>query len=255
VVLLLLGYLASQGSMYNQRQALEMYTFRRALELSREQERGIDLTVIRDVPVPSFFTALNRQRLISSASVDCNPWKVYIPDVPQDVGSKRYLQIGEKMIRVGAGGAYIEVPPTKVKVVTNQNKDKADDAELWQWVPSAVKEIDPQDIDKADFFLNENKDKGKESGYSYNTTISENSTKKTIAKDLATEEEKDIPITFEGEEQIKESYLKDDWSGSNDDDHIRSVEVDNSTIPKTITFKVKETVERDKKVVTPHYSK
>src|SRR3989338_3677666 len=79
VVMMVLAYLLQQGYIYNSRQALEMYAFRKALELSRNQQRGINLTVIRDVVTPSFFTGLNRQRLMASSSVEYNPRMMYIP--------------------------------------------------------------------------------------------------------------------------------------------------------------------------------
>ncbi len=136
IVLMLLSYLVSQGFLYNNRQALEMYTFRKALQLSKQQERGINLTVIRDVITPSFFTGLSRQRLMSTSIVEYNPWIIWEakPGEPQHVASLQLLQVNDAMIQGNSGqGYFLQIPPTLVDIGQGS-----------RWGTSAIDEIDPQ---------------------------------------------------------------------------------------------------------------
>lgn len=237
VVLMLLAYLLQQGFLYNSRQALEMYTFRKALELSRAQERGVALTVSRDLVVPSFFSGLSRQRLTASSSVEVNPWKMYLAeqDDPEDVGSYQLLQINEAMIR---DGKFILIPPTKAKMKSDG------DQTTWQWINSSVNEINPQNPPK------ENEQATPittQSSYAYITSILENNQAKTIAKKLATQDRIEIGISFEDKEKI----ISDNNINNIDaDSHI--IDIDESSIPKRIKFILSEQLQRSKTTTTPN---
>ena len=234
VIIMVLAYLLQQGYIYNARQALEMYTFRKALELSKAQERGITLTVIRDVITPSFFTGLNRQRLMATASVEYNPYKAYIPkeEDPQDVSTRQLIQIGEAMIRKGS---FFEVPPTKIKVTT---EDQEGDAEP-MWTTSSISEIDAQ--------TNPVRVTQRVSDYDYSTALSENTLAKTITKKLESRDKIPTAVTFEKAEKIIENYQKEDWAGK-----IVSVTVSPETIPKNVVLTLEEIVRREKRVQTYH---
>lgn len=235
IVLMALAYLLQQGYFYNSRQALEMYAFREALKLSRAQERGISLTVSRDVITPSFFSGLSRQRLMASSSVEVNPWKVYVPeeDTPQDVARYQLLQINEAMIR---DGKFILIPPTKAKV-----KPEGEDSK-WQWIDSSIREIDPQipseEQEQATPFKNI-------SNYTYLTSTSEDSYAKTIAKNLETHDIIDRGITFETKEKII-----DDYNRNSTESHMEDLE--ETTIPIPIKFTLSEQVLKEKTTTTPH---
>lgn len=233
VVLMMLAYLLQQGYFYNSRQALEMYAFREALQLSRAQERGISLTVSRDVITPSFFSGISRQRLMASSSVEVNPWKVYVPeeDTPQDVARYQLLQINEAMIR---DGKFILIPPTKAKV-----KPEGEDSK-WQWIDSSIREIDPQmpSQEQATPFKNI-------SNYTYLTSASEDSHAKTIAKNLSTQDAIDRGITFE--ERGKTIF---DYNYNSTDSTMEDLE--EGTIPSGIKFTLSEQVLKEKTTTTPH---
>lgn len=233
IVLMALAYLLQQGYFYNSRQALEMYAFREALQLSRAQERGISLTVSRDVITPSFFSGISRQRLMASSSVEVNPWKVYVPeeDTPQDVARYQLLQINEAMIR---DGKFILIPPTKAKV-----KPEGEDSK-WQWIDSSIREIDPQmpSQEQATPFKNI-------SNYSYLTSASEDSHAKTIAKNLSTQDAIDRGITFEEREKIINDYNLNSTDSEMED-------LDGATIPSGIKFTLSEQVLKEKTTTTPH---
>lgn len=237
IVIMLFAYLFSQGFIYNARQALEMYTFREALRQSRQQERGITLTVMRDVISPSFFTGLNRQRLQASASVDTNVWKVYIPDVAQDLPTKQLLQINEAMIR---NNIFIEVPPTKVKV------DTRGEAGEWQWINSAIREIDPQTP------LNNPANRPKSSSeYTYRTETQETETQSITDKRLQSQDTIITGITFETADKIRQNYLNDDWHPAGSDEKITAVSVDAGTVPGNVELNLEERVLKSKRAVTP----
>lgn len=233
IVLMALAYLLQQGYFYNSRQALEMYAFREALQLSRAQERGISLTVSRDVITPSFFSGISRQRLMASASVEINPWKVYVPeeDTPQDVARYQLLQINEAMIR---DGKFILIPPTKAKV-----KPEGEDSK-WQWIDSSIREIDPQmpSQEQATPFKNI-------SNYTYLTSASEDSRAKTIAKNLSTQDAIDRGITFEEREKIINDYNLNSTDSEMED-------LEESTIPSGIKFTLSEQVLKEKTTTTPN---
>jgi len=126
LVIMALAYLIQYGYMYNNRQALEMYAFRKALELSKQYERGITLTVMRDVILPSFFTGVSRQRLMATASVEYNPYKLYSPyqEDPEDVPTWQLIQLNDGMIRKNY---FLQVPPT---LITTRN-DTGSDIAMW----------------------------------------------------------------------------------------------------------------------------
>jgi len=241
VVIMLLAYLLQQGYVYNCRQALEMYAFRKALETSRGQQRGINLTVIRDIISPSFFTGLNRQRLMATAAVDYNPsiqWIPYLED-PEDISSRQLLQVGEAMIRKGS---FLEIPPTLAKIETKDNQ-AAPDSERWQWMNSAVSEIDPQSEDV--------KVTQRTSKYNYDTTISESQLSKSVDKTLRSEDTIPTVINFEPQERIVQSYVNDDWEGDilMNADGTPKITIQN--IPADANLVLDEVIRRDKVASTP----
>ena len=238
ILIMGLAYLLSQGYLYNSRQALEMYTFRKALQLSQKENRGITLTVIRDVIAPSFFTALNRQRLMATSSVEYNPWKIWLSydreeevEAPQHVPSLQLLQINEAMIR---NNYFFQVPPTRVVIKTKDAEEKEP-----RWVSSAIFEIDPQ--------TKPVKITQRELAYNYQTRASEDSWGKTMEKSLRTQDRIPTAITFENAERIRDNYFREDWEGI-----YEFVEVDGTTIPKGINLVLDEIIEREKNVYTPH---
>ncbi len=253
IVIMLLAYLLQQGYIYNARQSLEMYTFREALARSKNpvpgdpnsQYRGITLTVIRDVISPSFFTGLNRQRLMATSSVDYNPWIMYGPTQAQDLPTKYLLQVGEAMVR---NKLFFEVPPTKVKVVTKANEGQ-DEVDQWQWENSAVREIDPQMPDRPE---NEPMKSPKTSTYSYASTVKETTADKIITKDLSSADKIPTVIAFEDLAALKHSRMREDWTAASDDSHIKSIDVQADTVPDDVRLTLQETVLRDKTTTTPH---
>lgn len=233
VVMMVLAYLLQQGYIYNSRQALEMYTFRKALELSRKEQKGISLTVIRDIITPSFFTGLNRQRLMASSSIEHNPHIMYIPyeEDPEHTPSRQLVQMDEAMIK---NKIFFEVPPTKIKI---EIRDSGEPPE-WQWMGSAISGIDPQ---TKSVKLTE-----RTSEYKNVTATSEDYYQKNIAKTLETKDVIPTQIEFDDEERIIENYTKDDW-----ENEIIKVEVAKATIPKDLELTLEEKVRREKHVQTP----
>jgi len=230
IIIMLLTYLLQRGYIYNCMQSLEMYTFRRALQLSQQQERGISLTVIRDVIVPSFFTGVQRQRLVSTASVEYNPYIIYEPDNPQDIPKRVLLQIGEPMIR---NNYYFEIPPTKLKIETTKDEKTA-----WRWeVVTPTIDAPIFDPKKAPFTRKE--------VYSYVTHVAESPLAKSTEKNLTVEEEKPLFIIFKSAQEIEDEIKKGDWEGT-----IKSVEVDSSTIPKDINLIIKQIIKKSKTATT-----
>lgn len=236
VVIMALAYLLQQGFFYNSRQALEMYTFRKALELSRSNQRGVNLTVMRDIISPSFFTGLNRQRLMATSSVEHNPYLLYTAyrEDPEDIASWQLIQMGDAMI---SKGSFFQVPPTLVKIETEDNQD-LDEGDRWNWVNSAVSEIDPQTLPA--------KITRRTSDYTYITNASENNLEKSITKTLETHDKIPTAVNFENPEDIITNYTNDDWEGQ-----INSVEVEGATIPKNINLILEETIRREKSAATP----
>lgn len=235
IVIMVLAYLLQQGFIYNCRQSLEMYTFRKALQLSRGENRGIGLQVIRDVIVPSFFSGLNRQRLVSVASIDHNPFILYNPSEndPEHVESRQLIQINEAMIR---SGYFFEVPPTKIKVKVKEKKNEEVPKPKWMWTSSSIRNLDSPTEKNI-------KTTPRISRYNYVTKISEDGSGKTTSKILRSEDKIPFIITFENKQEIIDKYMKDD--------KIESVEVDESTIPKDVNLILDETVERTRNVWTP----
>ncbi|MFH1441996.1 MAG: hypothetical protein ABIH18_08165 [Candidatus Omnitrophota bacterium] len=214
-VIMLLTYLLQQGFVYEARQNLEMYTFRQALKKSRQEERGISLTVIRDMVSPSLFSGISRQRLMASAVVEYNPWKLYVADRAQDVPTKQYLQVGDAMIEKGS---FIEIPPTNVRVKTKDNND-------WAWTTSSIKDMDRKELREE---------------YDYSTTVKETREKKEVEKILENKQTIVEGIGFEHDvNEIKQGYFDNDLKHD-----YEEVEVDANTIPKDIHIIIEETLKR-----------
>lgn len=250
IVLMLLSYLVSQGFLYNNRQAMEMYTFRKALQLSKQQERGINLTVIRDVITPSFFTGLSRQRLMSTSIVEYNPWIIWDAKQsdPQDVASLQLLQVNDAMI-LGNNqqGYFLEIPPTLVDTGSGDGP---------RWGTSAVEEIDPQDKPAGELAL-QNKVEPRTSYYSSTIKATENPNyitagqmpeqgyKKTERENVS-DDKIPLAITFQSADKIRQNYKNDNWDGKigNPD----AIPIRN--IPPEIVLNFNETLRRDKTVVT-----
>lgn len=216
-IIMLLTYLLQQGFVYEARQNLEMYTFREALKKSRQEKRGISLTVIRDMVSPSLFSGISRQRLMASAVVEYNPWKLYVADKAQDLPTKQYFQIGDAMIKKGN---FIEIPPTNIRVKTKDSND-------WAWTTSSIKDMDRKELKEE---------------YDYSTTVTEDSKekKKTVDKILKNKQTITEGIGFEHNvEEIKDGYFKNDVKGE-----CKDVEVDANSIPKDIRIIIEETLQR-----------
>jgi len=225
VIVMVLGYLLQQGYIYNSRQALEMYTFRKALELSRNEKRGIILTVMRDVIVPSFFTGLNRQRLMATSSVEYNPDIMYIPyeEDPEDVPNRQLIQVGEAMIRKGS---FFVVPPTKMLMKSTKDQEPAKP----MWTTSSVSEFDTQTVPK-----------NTSSNYNYTTTSSEVWFFKTINKTLENSEKIPMNITFNNNTTLESDFKKEDWKNE-----ITYVHAYPDTIPKNLNLTIEEKLRRQK---------
>lgn len=242
VVIIALAYLLQQGYIYNAKQSLEMYTFRQALRLSRMYERGITLTVARDVFVPTFFTSLSRQRLMATASVEYNPWKAYTPNNPDDISSYRLFQIGDAMI---AKDRYFAVPPTKMRIETVETS--GDDAK-WLWSASAIKDIDPQNFEGL-----EPRQRSQKTVSSNLARVTETEASKIISKDLSSTASIPTIIQFEGKDRIIEAQLADNsWVPSGEDEKITSIQVEEGTIPANMKFQLEEIAARSKITATLH---
>ncbi|MBU1366292.1 MAG: hypothetical protein KKE55_03585 [Candidatus Omnitrophica bacterium] len=232
LVLLLLGYLVSQGFLYNQRQALEMYTFRKAMEVSKSKGRGVSLTVMRDVFSPSFSPSLGRSKTMASASVDANWWKIFIPDVKEDVTDYQLVQIGDAMI---TQGKFLQIPPMKMKVKTQEHVKEGENPE-WQWTSAVVRELDSQIAPSSKTF-----------NYDHLTHIQDTSAGKTVYKKLSSTDTIPIPVTFESGGRIRQDYFDDDsYHGTGNDKEIVSVELGN--IPANATLTLTETAIKERSV-------
>ncbi len=243
VILMLLGYLMQQGTLYNARQGLEMYAYREALRQSKASERGATLTVVRDVVTPSFFSGLSRQRIMATASVDTNYNKLYEPDEPEDVGSKQYLQIGDAMI---LNQRLIEIPRIKVNV----NYDGDDEDAKDQWVTASIKEIDAQRLSSRSSAYHYNS-RNQYPNRTGNTLPRQN---RIITKELKNEEAADLGLTFEDANTVTQNYYDNDWTANGEDGHVDSASTYANTIPQTAVIRLSETITRDKRTVTPpHY--
>lgn len=234
VVMMIFAYLLQQGYVHNARQALEMYTFREALQLSRQglghnRPVGISLTVVRDVVNPSFFTGVSRQRLMSSASVDLNPWIVYnATDDAGDMGTRQLFQMGEKMIRKGM---FLEVPPSYVVMRTQGN-----DEDNKQWSNSAIRDVNSIGYSESD--------------YDYVTNTRETPFDKTVTKDLMSVDIRPMEMRFENEAETERNYYEEDWTPPGDDDHILAADV--SSVPVDMEVSLEETLTKVKTTTTPH---
>ena len=244
VVLTLLLFLVQQGFMYNARQGLEMYTFRQALRMSKDTRRGIDLTAVREVPSPNFLAGISRQRVMSSYSVQANPWDLWVAEdkTPQHIDSYQLIQLGEAMIK---NGHFIQVPVTKIKV---EKKDAKDDENKWAWVNSNIEELDAQSFDTP------GTGETKNSSYTYRNTVSQDSSGKNSTKDLRSREISNVQITFQPAERIQSDYAKNDWEDNIKGD-TRDAKKDNvhiDSIPSNITLVVDERLRRIRTISTPH---
>ncbi len=243
VVIMLLAYLATQGFLYSSRQSLEMYAFRKALEISRKEEKGVTLMVLRDVFAPSFFAGLSRNRLQASASVEYNPKVIWEPKEsdPQDISRIQLIQINDKMIREGE---FFEVPPMKTKVITSDmTPEQRNDASI-VWENSPMPAIDEQ-VD------------GSSVGpkiYSFKSTVNilEDKQGKKVRKKLETVDRIPMSIVFDNATKIKESYNTTKILPDGTEISFRDTEVFPDTIPKSVNLILNETVRRERDVWTPH---
>jgi hypothetical protein len=242
IVLILLAYLLQQGYTYNAKQSLEMYTFRQALRLSRTYEKGITLTVIRDIFNPSFFSSLNRQRIMATASVEYNPWKLYAPNVKEDIASRRLFQIGDAMI---VNDTYYEIPPVRMKVATKGNSDPG-----WMWSGASIQDIDPQSFGGVD---TQPAAKVRLSSSRNTALVRETAQAKIIKKDLTTIESIPTIIIFDDAEKIQENQLKDSsWIPNTENEYVESVQVKSADIPFNVQFQLEEQATRSKETTTLH---
>lgn len=291
IVLVLLSYLVTQGAIYNQRLGLEMYTFRKALKLSQDQQRGVSLQVMRDTLVPSFFSGLNRQKIMASAVVDYNPWMLYNPDVPQDLPTRQFIQMNEEMLR---NDYLLEIPPTKVKVATQELKDQDKEPE-WQWVNSAILGVD--DVNTGETTPANPKPADRISTYGTTVTSQETSNLPrwkcggTLADGkpcsyihIGKEPPKQCLICGAGKDKFirlppdpdapankatgkilgntekthsnivfeEADEIIENYKKNDWEEEILSVEVKSGTIPKDVQLEVKETLRREKGVQTRH---
>lgn len=237
IVIMALAYLVQYGYIYNARQSLEMYTFRKALELSRNgvpgisesDKRGISLTVIRDVITPSFFSGISRQRLVASSSVEYNPYILWTPKEAKYVGTLSLLQVNDAMIR---RGIYFQIPPMKTKVIGGDNENTPQNP--FTWAPSSVAEFDSQAEPQK-----------KTSVYSYVTTVTDDNLERSIVKQLTSNDTIPMKIVMESEANIEANANKDDW-----DDTFGSMEA--YEIPNNVNLTIQEEVRKNKDVRTLH---
>ncbi len=233
IILMALLFLAQQGFRYNLEQGLDMYTFRQALRMSKQKigdgHRAIDLTVIRELPTPSLFSGISRQRAMASASVAANPYDLWSAgeDEPQDIPTYQLVQINEGMID---NDYFLKVPVTRIKVT-----EEGEDSE-WSWTTSGIKELDSQVTGNQ-----------KTSEYTYTKRSSEDANQSMQSKDLTSQDTTELVMVLEDADRVRESYLENDW-----EDKITAVDVDAATIPKHIKIILDETLEKEKAVITPH---
>jgi len=241
IIIMLVAYLLQQGFLYNAKQSLEMYAFRQALRLSQQEQRGITLTVIRDVMSPSFFTGLTRQRIMATSSVEYNPWVVYTPDRPEDIASRRLFQIGDAMIN---SDTFYEIPPTKVKVDTNSQEGQ------WYWETSAIGDIDPQSTAG---LTPQSVPRKTITSIDNTTIVSEDAQGKTVQKNLKSTDSIPTIITFDDAARIEamrkaeNAALKD---GNSDSEAVKAVSV--ADIPFNVKFQLEEIATRSKQATTLH---
>lgn len=244
VMLMIMLFLVQQAFMYKARQGIEMYTFRQALMMSRNTGRGIDLTVTRDVVTPSLFAGLSRERLQASASIEANPWDLYTApatssdNAPNDIPTYQLLQIGEAMIQ---NGHFIQIPLTKIKVVTDNDKNDDD----WSWKTSSMREFDAQKLNAYDPQL----ESARASGYENIRIRQENRTGNYASDILTTQDRSNIKVTFQTPDEIARDYVKNDWENIIKTES--NVQVDASTIPKDSVIILDENLRRARTTETP----
>lgn len=130
ILFMVLSFLFQQGYLMEQKQKLQMYTHRQAMKFSQQQNRRINLTVMRSVSAPNFFGGLERIPIVATASAEWNPRYEWIsqstedqPDgAPDDTPEVSYLQIGDEMMQ---SGDYVTVPLMKMRITAN-GEDKVD---------------------------------------------------------------------------------------------------------------------------------
>lgn len=234
VVLMVLLYLAQQGLKYNFEQGLDMYAFRQALFLSKQGldggKRAVDLTVMRELPVPSLFSGLSRSKAMSSASVAANPFDLWTAEesTPGDIPTYQLVQMNEGMIQ---NDYFIKMPVTKVKVV---ERDGGSDE--WSWATSSIKEFDSQVAGG-----------NKTSDYQYTKRSAEDHNRTFSDKELESRDVAAMVVTMENDQKIRDDYIENDWENK-----IESVDVDAGTIPAPIKITLDETLVKKKQVSTRH---
>jgi len=212
VVLMAMLFMAKQGFIYNARQGLEMYAFRQALSLSKQSKKGVNLLVIRDIVLPSFFSSLDRQRIQSSVAVEANPWDAY-NDEPDTL---QFFQIGEAMIQ---NDNYINVPATKINAGGHT-----------QYIPSQIRGFDlkPQPVSQPSYAPLHTEE------HTYVTKVFANKNT-TFEKNLTTHYTMPLIVSFKNATEIQDGYTKEGEG---------NVAVDGNTIPKDIVFYLNETVNK-----------
>jgi hypothetical protein len=201
IIITLLATLVSYAFSYSQRQSLEMYTFRKALELSRKTgiERKVDLTVIRYIFEPSFFSGLKKQMRQSSASLDTNTKYLYIANEAQDTGSMSLVQIGEAMINAEK---TIKFPSVYIRVRTygeKNNPDSIDEkkVDVWQSAGNFVKEYKTEGIEDTGDYRDVIK-------------IQDSPAGRTATKNMMSHDIKTFIVEFMKPEEIALSFFKSD---------------------------------------------
>ena len=120
IMLIIVGAMLNYGQTLATQQEMQMYAFRRALQLSRaryndsEAARQVDFTVFKEVyPVSVLDSGVAKSRVSASASID---WEsdtgTLTGEDPEDF-STQYWQLGRRMIR---NNELIELPKMKVKL-------------------------------------------------------------------------------------------------------------------------------------------
>lgn len=241
VILMALLFLAQQGFNYNLQQGLEMYAFRQALRMSKQDlRRSVDLTVMRELPTPSLFAGISRQRAMASASVGLNPYDLWVAeeDTPQDIPTYQLIQMNEGMIK---NGYFVKVPVTKIKVTETDNEDPE-----WSWTTSGIKEFDSQVVGSH-----------KTSDYTYTDYAAQrdrsHGNRNNYAKHLTSHDTSGMVVRLEGkqtkpngENEIVYDYKENDWEGK-----LVNVEVDTTTLPKDVRIVLDEHLGKYKSVTTP----
>lgn len=140
IMLIIVGAMVNYGQTLATQQELEMYAFRRALQLSRARindngaARQVGFTVFKEVyPVNLLESGVAKSRISASASVD---WESDAGDFdtenpnPTDFGTQ-YWQLGRRMIR---DNQLIELPKMKVK----RQRDETETRGFLEWLINSI---------------------------------------------------------------------------------------------------------------------